>query len=341
MARLHINSLNHGHKAGDFDYFAAYSAGQDPEIVSGIADMDGLCLKHVAQGSGNGIYFASKKPELYMRWLHKGDGSMPAGVWQLRLNEDGLDRVILKWAGAPNFEFYLTVNGVDKYCSNTSHGFTADGDPVWIELYFLAGLSTGQAMLKINGEVMIDFTGNTGSIDGVNKLYWYAISSQTPHVYLDHLVIDDANPIGHSKVTALFPAGLGSSAQFTPSVSPNWDCVNEAATQSTWAPNLEGDYNHINAVDQKDLFAAEDLPAEATGVKCVALRTRAFKNGAPTPTNITPLVKTGGSEYSGDNVAAAGIPAHGNKIWEINPNTSSPWTPSEINALEIGYKSAA
>lgn len=338
MARLLINSFNHGHRAGDFTEFTSASS-PSPEIVSGIADMEGLCLKLLSQSARAAVYFLSKKTELYLRWLHKGDGSM--NNIQLELCEDSSVRLYLKWSGAPNNEFYLTVNGTDRFGNNSSHSYIEDGHPVWIELYFLAGTSTGKAQMRINGELIIDFTGNVGTGAGVNRVRWGTSFAQYPHSYYDHFVIDDANQIGFSKVKSLFTSGIGSSTQFTPSTSPNWECVNEAATEASWAPNLESDYNHINSVDQKDFFAHEDLPAEAAGVKCVALRTRAFKNGAPTPTNITPLIKTGGSEYSGDNVVAAAISNHGNKIWETNPNTVNPWTPAEVNALEVGYKSAA
>jgi hypothetical protein len=337
MARQFLNSLNHGHVA-EFNEFAGFTG--PPSFASGIADMEGLCVSLVGQYFRCGYSFGSKKTDLYVRWLVKGNGSMGGGVTQLRLDEDSTERVSVRWAAAPNGEFYVRANNVDKYGTNSVHGPISDGDPVWLELYFKAGTTTGQAKLWVNGELIVDFTGNVGTANGINRIRWGADNGY-PNSYVDHLVVDDANPIGFSKVVSIFPSGTGSAAQFTPSTAPNWGCVDEAATEPVWAPNLEGDYNSVNTADQKDLFAAQDLPAEATGVKCVALRTRAFKNGAPTPTNITPLVKTGGTEYSGTNVLAEAMPVHGVKIWETNPNTTNPWTPTEVNNLEFGYKSAA
>lgn len=333
MGRVLINSFNHGHRAGDFGGFNNVTLG------SGIADMEGLCAGVLGQSSYYQVVFGSKKAELYVRWLHKFDGT--DGWYSFSFIEDSIGKVVLIWQSAPSSEFYLKVNSVDQKYSNGAHSFLSNNEPIWVELYFKAGTSTGQAKLWLNGELLIDFTGNVGTANGVNKLEFGTSGAQYPHAYHDHIVIDDANRIGHSKITGLFPAGIGSSAQFTPTPSPNWECVNESATTPSWAANLENDYNEVNSVDQKDLFATQDLPAEATGVKCVSLRTRVFKNGAPTPTNITPLIKTGGTEYSGDNLAGAAIPNHGNKIWDTNPNTTNPWTPTEVNDLEIGYKSAA
>jgi len=335
MARIFLSSADHGHRAGDFPIAYQYT---NP---SGIAEMEGSCLAFLSNGAYVEVQFGSKKTELYVRFMHKYNGN--AGWLVCDLKEDTNDKIQLCFLGNAVNAYYLKVNNVDQFCSNDAHSPIGFSEPVWIEVYFKAGTTTGQAKLWVNGDLIVDFTGNVGTANGVNRIeFGTRQPSQTPCAYYDHIAIDDANRIGHSKVIGRFPSGAGSAAQFTPSTSPNWDCANEvAAVNPTWAPDLETDYNSVNVVDQKDLFVPTALPAEATGVKCVALRTRAFKNGTPTPTNITPLIKTGGTEYAGDNVAGAAIPNHGNKIWETNPNTANPWTPTEVNNLEIGYKSAA
>ena len=64
-------------------------------------------------------------------------------------------------------------------------------------------------------------------------------------------------------------------------------------------------------------------------------------DGAPTPTNLKLVVRSGGTDYlSGDKVVPASEKSLWN-IWETDPYDAAAWTEADVNAMEIGVKSAA
>jgi hypothetical protein len=112
-----------------------------------------------------------------------------------------------------------------------------------------------------------------------------------------------------------------------------WDCLDET--------NIDNNSTNISTTTDGATFLVnfQDLATAETGYKAVSLTHWCVREDAGL-WYITPKIKTGGIVYSGTemkmpnaNTAAYGPFTH---IWELNPNTSSAWAATEINALQGG-----
>lgn len=96
-------------------------------------------------------------------------------------------------------------------------------------------------------------------------------------------------------------------------------------------------YNHTDTVNDEDLFthAGVGSPSTVYGVKVSSMMA---KDTAGTD-NVRSIIKTGGTVYEGPSIAVIGstyakVPA----LWEDNPGTTNPFTSTEVNAMQVGYK---
>jgi hypothetical protein len=203
-----------------------------------------------------------------------------------------------------------------------------------IQFKYIPDSASGVFDVKVNGVSDIAFSGNTvpGAQTTLDQVEFRgAYYGGQLHQY-DDFVFDDATWIGNSKIAAIAPNGVGNSTQWDPSAGLNYQCVDEIPASDT-------DYVFTNVVDEVDTYAMSDLPASAAVVKCVQVVARARKEGTATPQNINLAVRTtGGDAYSADQALESSFKPHINH-WENNPGTSSPWTVSEVNAMEAGVKS--
>jgi hypothetical protein len=204
-----------------------------------------------------------------------------------------------------------------------------------IEIYFKLADSGGRFVVKVNGVTEIDFTGDTkpGADTTFDRVqFGPSASTYVVNQWFDDVVFDDAAWPGNTKIAAIRPSGAGNSAQWTPSAGANWECVDEVPASDT-------DYVETNVVDKVDLYDAGSLPAAADAIVCVQVQARVLKEGAATPQNLALGLRTVGTDYfSPDKVAPTAYKSLSH-LWENNPNTSVPFTVSEVNALEIGMKS--
>jgi hypothetical protein len=236
---------------------------------------------------------------------------------------------------------FQIVSGAGLLAS-TSGGLWSSNTTYKVEIYIKIDDTAGRVVMKLNGVTVLDFTGDTKP--GTDTTFdSFLLGKSVPgfpiansgYSYFDNVVVDDTEWPGDTKIAGVFPTGAGNSAQWTPSAGANWDCVEEV-------PPSDADYITTNTVGQKDTYAASDLPADASAVKCVQFAARAQKEGAATPQNLAFVIRTGGADYEGSVVALpTGLSEHVRDIWVNNPATSQAFTPSEVNGMEIGIKAIA
>jgi hypothetical protein len=206
----------------------------------------------------------------------------------------------------------------------------------YVEVYYKPDPTSGRLVIKINGRIDCDYTGQTvaASQTTFDEL-WLGGGYGNDYVgwYINDIVVDNANWPGMCNMAVLAPDGVGNANQWSPSAGANWECVDEKIPSPT-------DYNHINSAAQVDSFAVEALPAAAVAVKSVNVHVFPVKEGTPTPTQVAPLLRTGSTDYEGSGGVAGIYMKDIKTIWEENPNTTDPWAVSEVNAMEMGYKSA-
>lgn len=218
---------------------------------------------------------------------------------------------------------------------------TADLDPnvtYLIEIYYKIADSGGRFVVKVDGVTDINFTGDTkpDANTQFNKviLGYHINATGYTNAYFDNFIMDDASWIGDTKIQKILPTGAGTATNWTPSAGNNWDCVDER-------PPSDVDYVSINAVDTLDTYAAGNMAGAIGSVKCVQIQSRTESDGAPTPTNLKLAVKSGATTYFSVDKAVPASPKGLHNLWENNPADSLAWEESDINAMEIGIKSAA
>lgn len=197
--------------------------------------------------------------------------------------------------------------------------------------------STGRIQVKVDGISDIDFTGDTkpGADTQFNRIRLGAPTGLIHGIaYFDNLIMDDATWIGDTKIQKILPTGAGNSTGWTPSAGNNWACVDER-------PPSDVDYVSINANDITDTYTAANMAGSIGSVKCVQIQSRTESEGAPTPTNLKLVVRSGAADYLSGNKAVPVIPKGLHNLWETNPADSLAWEEADVNAMEIGIKSAA
>lgn len=196
----------------------------------------------------------------------------------------------------------------------------------------------GVVQVKVDGEMVIDFSGDTkpGTDTQINMLkLGSSESSIYGYAYFDDFIVDDADWIGNTKIQAILPNGAGSSTQWDPSAGDNYACVDERPASDT-------DYVSTNTVGEIDLYAASNLSGSIGSVKCVQLQARCAYEGSPTPTHLQLGLRSGGANYfSADKTPPASFGQSVYALWDTNPADSEAWEEADVNALEIGFKATA
>lgn len=159
---------------------------------------------------------------------------------------------------------------------------------------------------------------------------------------------------------------IGGYRQFTPSTASEFIVADQSTVGmrvATLVPNANGantawtgafgdvDESNINDGDfissatatQIETFGLTNLSVAAAALTPVAV-VASFRgrNAASGPQNIDPTVRTGGTDYFGASVAGLTTTFQSGyqNVWMTNPGTGLDWTPSEIDALEAGVRSA-
>ena len=323
MARIFID----GFESGGYEAWDAFSG----VSISSSTKFTGAYALNVVGGGSSITKFVSSQNAYYIAFKH--------------FNNTADSRAVVNFLeGATvhiDVERYINGSGttivVKRGGTTLAQGSIIKANQTWylLEVYCLIDDSAGRVIVKVDGIVDIDYTGDTrnGGTSGViDRINWgYRNGGPQTSCYIDDVVIDDANWIGNSGIAGLSPNGAGNSTQWDPSTGANYACVDEV-------PPSDTDYVSTNVVDEVDTYALSNLPSEAAVVKCVQVMARARKEGASTPQNLNLAVRTtGGDAYSGDKALTTSFAGHSN-LWETNPGTALAWTVAEVNAMEAGIK---
>lgn len=215
----------------------------------------------------------------------------------------------------------------------------------WLEIHSLISTDagTGKLGLRINGNLEVDWTGNTGSLNVTSFTMGTAtqvINSGWGDLYIDDVILNDANGTRNNswpnglKVAQYKPTGVGTYSEWTPSTGANWQCVDELPPSIT---------DYITAVldGKRDTYQMEDCPSSIS-IAAVIPSFWAVKAGTPACSNVKRLMRIGGSDYAGSNLAVPTSFGLVQEVMETNPATGQPFTASEFNdaGFEFGPQSA-
>lgn len=207
-----------------------------------------------------------------------------------------------------------------------------------IEIRYKPLDSGGVLIVKVDGVEDMNVSGDTTA--GSENVLVLNLGSDTgvadyAYAYFDDVVIDSADWIGNTKIQKIVPSGAGTTTQWDPSTGSNYTCVDEIPPSNT-------DYVSTNTSDEIDTYAMGDLSGTIGVVKCVQVEATAAYEGSPTPTHIQLAARSGSTNYfSADKSPPLTFGKPLFHIWETDPNTSSAWTESNVNAAEFGIKATA
>lgn len=243
-----------------------------------------------------------------------------AGQGILRLRQEGTsapNKVLQYWDGASwvnigSIRTISTVNGrlFDIQCKI---------DPV-----------DGRFALYVDGALVSELTGNTdffsAGVDYVSLQGWGSTNERR----VTECIIADEPTLG-MRLATLGADGNGANTSW----SGSYLDIDEIIVN-------DSDMISSTTIGEEESFTLANLSTEAAALvpRAVIVSTRA-RNAPSGPQSFQSLIRTSGTNFTSPSFTGLLTSFSGGyqSIWENNPNTSSPWSPSEINSLEMGAKS--
>lgn len=214
---------------------------------------------------------------------------------------------------------------------------------LYLEVYATIADSGGVCQLRINGNQVISYTGDTKNggtnttIDTVRFGDPSGGSVPGGLPYIDDFYICNSTGsvnnsfLGDIRVLTVLPTAAGASTQFTPTSGANYTTVNDV-------PDVTTSYNASSTVGQRDTFTMADIGSQYT-VLGAQNSIHAWKSDAGTG-NVKIVTRTGATNYYGSSLALGTSVGYYGEVREVNPATSAQWTYTDINGLETGYEVA-
>ena len=328
MARIFID----GFEAGEHDM---WDAENNATVVSSAGlDMDGdYCLDLAAS-----FEYLQKNitatDEMYFAFLYRPVANIHhLNVVSMPNNATDMVQVLRHKDTLKLYTFRgTTLLGIGTHNINNNTTYL-------IEVHVKIADTGGILDVKVDGVSDSTFSGDTKigadtQFNRVNLGEWNTANGARGSAYYDNFIMDDAAWIGNTKIQKILPTGAGNATNWIPSAGANWQCVDEC-------PPSDVDYVSINAVDTVDTYAAGNMAGSIDSVKCVQIQSRTESDGAPTPTNLKLAVKSGVTTYLSGDKSVPAAPKGLWNLWETNPADSAAWEETDVNAMEIGIKSAA
>lgn len=193
--------------------------------------------------------------------------------------------------------------------------------------------STGTLNVYVDGVQVIAATGvNTYASDISSVVLSKQVS--TTGLFDDFYVCDTAAWLGECRSSPLVLTGDTAQKDFTPSTgSDNYACVDELPLNST-------DYVSSATVGDKDRYTVTDLGYTPTAIVGVKVSTVANKDDITTRT-LRNNLKSGGTNVNGTTRALSSSYRFIEDVFPNDPNTSTNWTKSGVDAIEVGMEVVA
>ena len=208
----------------------------------------------------------------------------------------------------------------------------------YLEIEYTPGSNpNGRFIVRKNGLVIMDYTGDTRSSTSITKPEMVMIAggySGGPTVSFDDFYIADTSGtqnnafLGDIEVRALAPNGNGTYSQFAGSDGNSVD--NYAIINNT----TYTDYVESSTVGQKDSYQLADL--SGVNVKAVQSVVRGAQASGGMAA-VRPFLRIGTTDYPG-TTQYLGQQTISTNIFETNPATSAAWTQTDVNGTELGIE---
>lgn len=167
----------------------------------------------------------------------------------------------------------------------------------------------------------------------VKKCGWSGTghTSTSYRMYHSEMIVSSEDPRGY-RVATITPNSLGTKDEWT----GNYADIDDLGV------TFDADYIYTDAINKTESFGLTNLSATAQNMDVVAavISARA-RRGVTGPQNIKPFIRTNSTDYEGATYPT--VPATFTNlppvVMAVNPVTGNPWTITEIQDLEAGFKS--
>jgi hypothetical protein len=191
--------------------------------------------------------------------------------------------------------------------------------------------TTGSFAAYVDGVLQVSLTGDTDVFTGSAIEYVFIQSwGATNERLQSECILADSSTLG-LRLATLVPNGNGANTAWTGTFAD----VDESNVN-------DADFLSSATANQVETMTLTDLTTNAALLTPVAVINSArARNGASGPQNIQLAFRTASTDYFSSNLSGLNttFTSGYQQIRHTNPNTSAPWTVSEINGLEIGDKS--
>lgn len=232
-------------------------------------------------------------------------------------------------------------NAANNLIDTTAAAIIRFGCWNYVEIKAVFHNTAGSLELRHNGKTVftaqnqdLAYAADHNHCDTLEFKFWDGL------LYDDVYVVDPsmsgANDfLGPVVVRRLAPTADTAAADFSPSAgTDHYACVNDARAD-------QDAYLESTTVGDDELWDYENLPAEIAAVKGVNIETAAYVTGAQAK-KVASLCKSGASVQEVGTAATVSTDWEGfNHILETDPETSSPWTVSGLNAAQFGVRHKA
>ena len=191
--------------------------------------------------------------------------------------------------------------------------------------------TVGDFAIWIDGTLTRQLTGDTdffsgSAVDYVTINGWGATNAR----FVSECIIADGDTRG-MRLATLVPNGAGATTDFTGTFAD----VDEVTIN-------DADFLSSATANQVETMTLTNLSAVAGALTPVAVvATARARNAATGPQNLQLAVRTNSLDFFSSSLPSLGtsfLDGYFN-VWNTNPDTTTAWTVSEINALEAGVKS--
>ena len=218
---------------------------------------------------------------------------------------------------------------------------------VWhyIETKVTVDNANGIFVVNVDGVEWINVSGVDTRYNDANLCasitFGHRYSSVSPDSYFDDIYIMDPDTapsqgfLGDRRVFCLRPNGAGATTQWTKggsaAAATNWESVDEVTPDDDVTNITDATTNHV------DTYEFEDLTAGVTAVTAVQVNIIAKKDDVGAR-QIAPVVRPVATDRAGTSVALTTDYVDYMQVYNVNPETSSAWSKSEVDNSEFGVK---
>ena len=233
---------------------------------------------------------------------------------------------------------FLRGDSIGSYRAASWGGFKPN---TWyyVEIKLYMHSSSGTAEVYVNGEKIINYSGNTvkdtATAHVIQFVGWYTASSAYSSAIDDIYIADDQAGVnavlGPSKVVSLIPTADTANADWTSSGANHYGMLDEN-------PPATADYVESNTANQFDLYDFSNLANISTNIKAVQIEASTLVTG-PGMQTLKLVAKSGATQDDGNGINVVDTNyTQVERILENDPNTNAAWTAANVDAAQFGIK---